>query len=173
MEVKRIVVGSLEENCYILKKDDCCLLVDPGDEFERIKEVVGDKKVLGILITHHHFDHVGALQEALDYYSTSLYDFHSLEEKQYKIGPFQFEVIYNPGHSQDSISFFFFKESMMFVGDFIFLESIGRYDLEGGSFSEMKKSIEKLKQMDVNLTLYPGHGLKTTLEYEKKHNSFF
>ena len=82
-------------------------------------------------------------------------------------------MIYNPGHSKDSISFFFEKEKVMFVGDFIFLESIGRCDLEGGSFIEMQKSIEKLKRYSIDITLYPGHGEKTTLEHEKRNNSFF
>lgn len=173
MKIKKIVVGELEENCYILEKENSCLIIDPGAEFDKIKTEVGSKMVLGVLLTHHHFDHIGALEETLAYYSTQLYDFNSLQEKDYQVGPFQFKVIYNPGHSKDSISFLFLEERVMFVGDFIFLESIGRCDLEGGDFIEMQKSIEKLKQCQNNLTLYPGHGLKTTLEYEKKHNSFF
>lgn len=173
MEIEKVVVGELQENCYILSKNNTCLVIDPGAEFENIKLKIGNKKVLGVLVTHHHFDHVGALQEILEYYSTQLYDFNSLQEKTYQIGTFQFEVIYNPGHSKDSISFLFSEERVMFVGDFIFLESIGRCDLEGGSLIEMENSIEKLKQREENITLYPGHGLKTTLEYEKKHNSFF
>lgn len=173
MEIEKVVVGELEENCYILSKNNTCLVIDPGAEFENIKSKIGNKRVLGVLLTHHHFDHVGALKEVLEYYQTPLYDFNALKEQTYQIGEFRFDVIYNPGHTVDSISFYFKEEKTMFVGDFIFLESIGRCDLEGGSFIEMKKSIEKLKQMKENITLYPGHGLKTTLEYEKKHNSFF
>lgn len=173
MEIEKVVVGELEENCYILSKNDTCLVIDPGAEFENIKAKIGDRKVLGVLLTHHHFDHVGALKEVLEYYQTQLYDFNSLKEQEYQIGEFKFDVIYNPGHTIDSISFYFKEERVMFVGDFIFLENIGRCDLEGGSFIEMQKSIEKLKQIKENITLYPGHGLKTTLEYEKRHNSFF
>lgn len=173
MDIKKVVVGNLDENCYILTIGDECLVIDPGDEFDKISEVIGDKKVLGVLVTHHHFDHVGALKEVLESYETTLYDFNNLKEQEYKIGPFTFEVIYNPGHTTDSISFYFRENKIMFVGDFIFLESIGRCDLEGGSFIKMKESIDKLTQIKENITLYPGHGLKTTLDYEKRCNSFF
>ena len=173
MKIEKIVVGELEENCYVLTIDNECLVIDPGAEFEKIKENIQNKKVLGVLITHHHFDHVGALKEVLENYDTKLYDFNNLKEQEYKIGPFTFEVIFNPGHTEDSISFYFKQDKIMFVGDFIFLESIGRCDLEGGSFIKMKESIDKLTSLKENITLYPGHGIKTTLDYEKRCNSFF
>lgn len=173
MEIQKVVVGELEENCYVLSIGNDCLIIDPGAEFDKIKECVVDKKVLGVLITHHHFDHVGALKEVLENYDTVVYDFNNLKEQEYHIGSFDFEVIYNPGHTIDSISFYFKKDKIMFVGDFIFLESIGRCDLEGGSFIKMKESIDKLTSIKENITLYPGHGLKTTLDYEKRCNSFF
>lgn len=173
MKIERVVVGELDENCYILTIDNECLVIDPGSDFDKIKAKINTKKVLGVLITHHHFDHVGALKEVLEFYKTKLYDFNNLKETEYKIGPFTFEVMYNPGHTDDSISFYFKEDKAMFVGDFIFLESIGRCDLEGGSFIKMKESINKIMQIKENITLYPGHGLETTLDYEKKHNSFF
>lgn len=173
MEIKKVVVGNLEENCYILTINNETLVIDPGDEFEKIKASIGNNKVLGILITHHHFDHVGALKEVKEYYDTIVYDFNNLKEQEYKIGPFKFEVIYNPGHTEDSISFYFKEDRLMFVGDFVFLESIGRCDLEGGNFNKMRQSIDKLTKINENITLYPGHGLKTTLDYEKRCNSFF
>lgn len=173
MIIEKVVVGDLEENCYIVSKEDSCLVIDPGDEFNRIKDKIGNRKVVGVLLTHHHFDHVGALKEVLDFYKTELYDFNSLKEKEYIVGPFQFEVIFNPGHSLDSVSFYFKEKQVMFVGDFVFLGSIGRCDLEGGSFLQMQASIERLKKFPVDVTLYPGHGPKTTLEYEKRNNSFF
>lgn len=173
MEIKKVVVGELEENCYVLIIGTECLVIDPGDEFIKIKEVIGDMKVLGVLITHHHFDHVGVLKEMLENYDPKIYDFHNLKEQEYKIGPFVFDVIYNPGHTEDSISFYFKDDRIMFVGDFIFLENIGRCDLEGGSFIKMKESIKRLTEIKENITLYPGHGIKTTLDYEKRCNSFF
>ena len=172
MKIDKIVVGNLFENCYVISIDNKCLIVDPGDEENRIIDFIGDMEVVGILVTHNHFDHVGALTDIKNKYKVDVYDFSNLEEKEYNIGPFTFKVIFNPGHTSDSISFYFEKETVMFVGDFIFKNSIGRCDL-GGNYQEMEESINKLKEFDFDITLYPGHGDKTTLSYEKMHNPFF
>ena len=172
MKIDKIVVGNLFENCYVISIDNKCLIVDPGDEENRIIDFIGDMEVVGILVTHNHFDHVGALTDIKNKYKVDVYDFSNLEEKEYSIGPFTFKVIFNPGHTSDSISFYFEKENVMFVGDFIFKNSIGRCDL-GGNYQEMEESINKLKEFDFDITLYPGHGDKTTLSYEKMHNPFF
>ncbi len=170
MKIERVKTGYLEENCYILTIGNSCLVIDPGEDFFKIKEKIKDKKVEAVLITHHHFDHVGALS----YFDKSLvYSFFNLEEKAYTFGPFSFEVFFNPGHSEDSISFYFKEEKVMFVGDFIFNGSIGRCDLEGGDFAVMLKSIQKIKQIKENIVLYPGHGEKTTLDNEKRKNMYF
>ena len=173
MDIKVLVVGDLQENCYVCSVGDNAFIVDPGDEANKIIDACKGKNVVEIIITHHHFDHVGALKEVLENYNTKVYDFNNLKEQNYMIGPFSFSVIYNPGHTDDSISFYFKEDKVMFVGDFVFLNSIGRCDLDGGSFIKMKDSISKLIKMENDITLYPGHGLKTTLNYEKKHNSFF
>lgn len=173
MEIDKVIVGELEENCYVISKNNKCLIVDPGSEFNKIKDLIGKREVVGVLITHHHFDHIGALKETLDYYHTNYYDFNTLKEGNFNINGFNFKVIYNPGHSKDSISFYFDEENVMFVGDFIFLNSIGRCDLDGGSFKEMQESIIKIKEYSNDITLYPGHGDKTNLGYEKEHNPFF
>ena len=57
MEIERVIVGELEENCYIVSKDGECLIIDPGSEFDKIKDKVGNREVLAVLVTHHHFDH--------------------------------------------------------------------------------------------------------------------
>jgi len=172
MEIKTIVTGALEENCYLLIDGNSCLVVDPGDEYDKIRKSIGNHRVLGVLITHHHFDHVGALDSLLEEYQVPTYDFH-LGEKEYSLGPFCFEVIKNPGHSKDSIRFVFKKEKVMFVGDFVFYHSIGRTDLPGGCEKEMIASLEKLKRENESYILYPGHGIKTTLEEEKRNNPYF
>lgn len=173
MKIDKIVVGSLFENCYIVSIDNKCLVIDPGDEKEKIIDSIGDKEVLGILITHHHFDHIGALADIKNKYQIIVYDYSNLEEKEYNVGPFKFLVRFNPGHTTDSISFYFKKENIMFVGDFVFKDSIGRCDLEGGNYQTMQESINKLIEIKDDITLYPGHGDKTTLLYEKMHNPFF
>ena len=65
MEIERVITGTLDENCYILKKDGKCLLIDPGSDSDKIKKSMGDNKLVGILVTHSHFDHVGALRDFL------------------------------------------------------------------------------------------------------------
>ena len=62
MNIKRVVVGSLEENCYIVEKNNKCIIIDPGDEADKIISNI-TCEVVGILITHYHFDHIGALDE--------------------------------------------------------------------------------------------------------------
>ena len=173
MEIKTIVTGVLDENCYVLINNKECLVVDPGDDYSKIKEVVGDNKVLAVLITHSHFDHIGALRNFLTKRSIKIFKKSSLTESKYTIGSFNFECLYTPGHSKDSVSFYFKDQKAMFVGDFIFKESVGRYDLPGGDINDLKESLEKIKNYDDDITLYPGHGEKTTLKYEKENNEFF
>ena len=164
MYIKRIEVGILNTNCYILEKDNECLIIDPGDDFDKIKGNIS-KNVVGVLLTHRHFDHVGAIKNIVNYYNCNVYDKSNLKEDNNKIGSFEFDVKYNPGHTMDSISFIF--DDIMFSGDFIFLGTIGRWDL-GGDISLLKDSIIKLLNSNVNYKIYPGHGDKTTLNTERK-----
>lgn len=168
MKIKTIKVGYLKTNCYILIKENNALIIDPGDDYETIKQNIKNLKIKGILITHHHFDHINALPY---FKNINIYDYSNLE-KINKIEEFEFETIKTKGHTSDSISFYFKEYNMMFVGDFIFENSIGRTDLETGNIEEMKKSIEKLKKYPKNTIIYPGHGNKTTLEKELKNNPF-
>ncbi|MBQ9019080.1 MAG: MBL fold metallo-hydrolase [Bacilli bacterium] len=173
MKIKTVVTGYLDENCYIISQDGNCLVVDPGDEYNKIKDEVGEDKVLGVLITHSHFDHIGALRNFLTKRSIKIFKKSNVEEnKEYKIGPFIFKCLYTPGHSKDSISFYFENEKKMFVGDFIFKESMGRTDFPGGSDTEMKESIKKILEYPDDIELYPGHYETTTLGNEKNNNPF-
>lgn len=166
MQINRVVVGPLETNCYILIKDDKCLVIDPGDEIDKIKKEIGNKEVVGVIVTHYHFDHIGAL----NYFDKDLIlDKSNLEEKEYNINGFNFEVIYTPGHKEDCITIYFKEENIMFTGDFIFEGTIGRMDLEGGSIIDMKKSLDKIKKYDGSIKIYPGHGNSTYLYKESKY----
>lgn len=173
MNVKRVIVGELEENCYLLEKDGKCIVIDPGDDFFKIQKEIGDLEVLKVFLTHHHSDHIGALPSLLKTYQVDVFDFWNLKEKEYTIGPFNFQVIFTPGHTNDSVSYYFLKEHCMFVGDFVFQGTIGRCDLPTGDFKMMKKSIEKLLQYPDNTKLLPGHGEYTLLIEEKKSNPYF
>lgn len=172
MEIKKVITGVLDENCYVLIKNNTAIIIDPGDDYLDIKEAIGDNKVLAVLISHSHFDHIGALRNFLTKRSIKIFKKSSLEEKEYTIGDFKFKCIYTPGHSKDSVSFFFEENNCMFVGDFVFKESIGRTDLPGGDNNDMKESLNKLLTFNESITLYPGHDDETTLKYEKEHNPY-
>ena len=172
--MKIVQNGALHENCYLLEIDNKYLVIDPGSEFKKIKSnIKDDSEVLAVLITHRHFDHIGALNQFTETYRCPIYDKVSTDEDTYKVGPFAFNVIYTPGHSPDSITFYFFREGLMFDGDFVFEGNIGRCDLEGGDMKEMLKSIEKIKKYPDETTFYPGHGEFTKLGHEKLKNYYF
>lgn len=169
MIVKRYVLGELANNVYLVQKGNECLIVDPACNFEFIKNIIGDLKLVGILVTHYHFDHIGALNELKKHYNVSIFDntndLNTLDN-------FDFEIIHNPGHSSDSVSFYFKEEACMFVGDFIFKRTIGRTDLETGNMKEMLKSLETIKKYADDILIYPGHGDITKLGCEKLNNIY-
>lgn len=172
MKIDIVTVGYLQTNCYVLTIDDKCIVIDPGDEFIKINKIIGNKKVLKVLLTHHHFDHVGALEELINKYKVDILDNTNLEEKEYIIDKFRFKVIFTKGHTTDSLCFYFEKEKVMFVGDFLFKESIGRTDLSTGSICDMKLSLKKISKYDDDIVIYPGHGESSSLCYEKKYNNY-
>lgn len=163
INLEKIVVGPLSENCYILTINEKTYLIDPGDEHYKIEEKLKDKTVASILVTHHHFDHIGALEYFENKYNLKHNNFNDSN----------FEVIKCPGHSKDSISFYFKNLNIMFCGDFLFKNSIGRMDLEGGSVLKMQESLDMISKYDDDIILYPGHGPQTTLKDEKKHFKYY
>jgi glyoxylase-like metal-dependent hydrolase (beta-lactamase superfamily II) len=164
LKVKRIVVGELEANCYIVSKDNKAILIDPGASKELILNELKDLDVVEILVTHHHFDHIGCLEYFLNKYNLKENDYTNL---------FDYEVINTPGHTIDSKSFYFKDEKIMFTGDFLFKESIGRTDLPTGDLKVMKQSLEKISKYDDDIIIYPGHGEETTLKNEKVYIPYY
>ncbi len=160
MNIETIQVGELETNCYILSIGNECIIIDPGEDFLKIKKAIGDRKVIGCLVTHFHPDHIGALEEVSSYYD--------IEINTPSYGNFKYEIIETPGHTFDSKSFYFKEINTMFTGDFIFSSSIGRTDL-GGNDKDMQHSLEDFKRYPNDIILYPGHGPSTILGKEKKN----
>ena len=170
MKVEILVLGPLDTNTYILSKDGKCIIIDPADDAEKIISFCSKYEVEEIIVTHHHFDHVGALEE---FDPSLVYKYDNLEEGEHTIGPFNFEVIYTPGHTKDSVSYYFKEDNILFDGDFVFWLGIGRCDLDDGDYKEMMRSIEKIKKYPKDMIICPGHGNHTTLEYEMERSLYF
>ncbi len=173
MKVETLVVGPLEANCYILKKDRQALVIDPGENYPKIKKALQDWEVLGILITHCHEDHIGALSELLKDYPAKVYQKENLLEQVYKMGPFSFECIFTPGHTSDSVSFYFREHEVLFTGDFVFRGTVGRCDLPTGDSDTLDESIQRIKKYPLSTVIYSGHGDETTLAQECRTNPYF
>lgn len=168
MKIDRIITDTLEENCYIISKDDKCLVVDPGNNIDEILGKIKNMQLVGILITHYHFDHIGALDELLNYKKVDVYDYNNNS-----ICPhFDFEIIKTPGHTSDSVAFYFKGNNIMFTGDFLFKGTIGRTDLPTGDSKLMNESINLIKKYPISTIIYPGHGDSSSLEYELENNIF-
>lgn len=172
MTIKTLPVGELQCNCYLLEQNNECLIIDPGAEYPKIKALINNKKVIGILLTHSHFDHIGCVEDLINDYSIPLYDNNNLKEGMNHISTFNFEVIKTYGHTMDCLTFYFKEDNTMFTGDFLFYESIGRVDFPESNIKEMIKSINKIKTYPNNTTIYPGHGPQSTLEHEKQFNYY-
>ncbi len=172
MQVKSIKVGNLETNCYILSENGNSIVIDPGDEFIKIKPLLEENRLIAVLLTHRHPDHTGALSDIVKFYGCPVYDRNNLEERRYDFCGIHLEVLYTPGHTSDSISYYFYDYGLLFVGDFIFRGTIGRWDLPTGNFEEMQKSILKLKNYSDRTIIYPGHGDTTKLWDEKENNPY-
>ena len=164
MKIEKLILGNLNTNCYVVSKNDKCLIIDPADNDKAIKDICKKYFVEGILVTHHHFDHIGALDE--------LERFYDIKHNKHS-NSFNYEIINTPGHTEDSITFYFKDEKVMFTGDFIFYHNCGRCDFYNSNIRDMKKSLELIKQYDDDIIIYPGHGESTSLGEEKNFFKFY
>lgn len=171
LKVEKVITGYLEENCYIIHNGISGLIIDPGADGEKIVTKVNSLNIniKGILITHYHFDHVGALDFVKNAFSIDkVVDYKN--KGNMIIDTFSFKVVETFGHYMDSCSFFFDNDNMLFSGDFVFKEDIGNY--EEDCYKEMVKSFQIFKYMDKDVIIYPGHGSQTTVGYELNNNPF-
>lgn len=203
MKFTNFSLGQLQTNGYIISNNGQALLIDPGAEAVRIIQFLADHRLtpVAILLTHAHFDHIGAVDQLRSQYQIPVY-VHPAEKEwlmnpklnsssyfplgDVKIKPadatfdmgdmsiadFNFEVIHTPGHSPGGVTFVFEDQSTLISGDCLFRGGIGRTDLIGGDQRRLFKSIEKLYQFPDHFSVLPGHGPETTIGYEKKHNPF-
>ncbi len=161
MKIDILKVGELETNCYILSKNKEAIIIDPGAEASRIIEFCKDLNVVGVLLTHSHFDHIGALDEVCENFNVTCNNFN--------FDNFNLEVIETPGHFFDSKTLYFKTDEVMFTGDFLFEDTFGRVDFPESSIPDMISSIKKMENYSDEITIYPGHGNSSNLGYEKNN----
>ena len=193
MNVKAMALGAYQTNCYILwdENSDRCVVIDPGYEPEQIlRETAGlGKTVEAVLLTHGHFDHVGAVRTLAAETNCRVY----LNEQdlsmppQFTAGPLYYthlykegdvldlaglklRVIQTPGHTPGSVCLV--TDGAIFSGDTLFEGSCGRTDLPGGDWATILKSLKRLANMEGSYRVYPGHGPSTTLADEKRWNPY-
>ena len=196
MEIKRFVLGPLQTNTYLLTIGKDALLIDPASKPEKLIDILKDYNLLAILLTHGHFDHIKAVdglyqkyhcpvymnlldeQLAKDKYSGSEFGLVSyiscpindLKQGLASIGPFNFEVIFTPGHTEGSVIFVF--EDAIFTGDTLFKLTVGRTDLKGSDPSKLKNSLKIFKSFTKDYRIYPGHDMPSLLSFELENNYY-
>lgn len=196
MKIQRFTLGEYQSNCYIISFDKEAIIIDPGYENEvvipyLVKENLTPKI---IFLTHGHFDHIGGVNQLKNHFKKleviiHKYDLIWLDDNDYNLtkreviadrvitnernlsfNDHSFEIILTPGHSAGGMALKIGKH--LFSGDTLFKMSIGRYDLPFANQVDLFQSIKKLYLLDEETIVYPGHGDKTTIGFEKRHNPF-
>jgi glyoxylase-like metal-dependent hydrolase (beta-lactamase superfamily II) len=207
LDVRMFTVGPVQENCFIVRRKDAdtALLVDPGDEPDKLLKAVerlGIRTVEAILITHTHFDHIGAvapvahatkapvycpeletqvLANVMDYvpwpgfgpFESYQADHTVAGGETLTLADLTIDVVFTPGHSPGHVTYALAEHDALFSGDVLFQGSVGRVDLPGGDWPTLLASIENLlSAYPEETTVYPGHMGVTTLGRERATNPF-
>jgi glyoxylase-like metal-dependent hydrolase (beta-lactamase superfamily II) len=201
-----LTVGQIAENCFLFRRDgsDRALIVDPGDEAPRILQATEQLGVTidGILLTHTHFDHIGAvapvakatgapvwcpeietpvladINSFVPWPGFGPYESYEAEHtvtggEKLELAGMEIDVIFTPGHSPGHVTYSVREEAAMFSGDVLFQGSVGRTDLPGGDWATLLESIRTLVDSHPpETTVYPGHMGVTTLGAERATNPF-
>jgi len=207
MDVRAFTVGPVQENCFIFRQDgsDRGVIVDPGEEAPRLLSALSELGITNleaILLTHTHFDHIGAVAPIAKATGAPVWcpkielpvladinafvpwpEFgpfesweaeHSIEGgERLDLAGFEIDVIFTPGHSPGHVTFSIPSQQVLFSGDVLFQGSVGRTDLPGGDWPTLLESIRTL--VDANpaeTVVYPGHMGMTTLGAERASNPF-
>jgi hydroxyacylglutathione hydrolase len=206
MDVRMFTVGPVQENCFVFRRDgsDRALIVDPGEEAPVILGAVEQLGVTveAILVTHCHFDHVGAvapvahatgapvyvseiekpvLADIMSYVPFAGFGPYESYEADHtlsggetlQLAGFDIEVLFTPGHSPGHLTYSIPGEHAIFSGDVLFQGSVGRTDLPGGDWGTLLSSIGNLvERLPADTAVYPGHMGITSLGVERQTNPF-
>ena len=179
-----VETGPLAENCYLVwGEDKQAWIIDPGTDFSLIEQEVTARSLtpVCVVLTHGHFDHLGALDEVLRRWPglpVVLREPASLVEAgdAWACGGIEARLIPTPGHTPGGQCILIDKDvpaPLCFTGDTLFLESVGRTDLPGGSYATLNESLKRLvAELAPETTLLPGHGPATTMEHERRANPY-
>jgi hydroxyacylglutathione hydrolase len=203
MIIKKLVVGSLENNSYIIadEKTNECFITDPGDEPDRILDLIHENNLIMkyIICTHAHFDHVAAIPEIkgetkarIVLHSDDLNMYRSTKDQAaawgYEIDPLPEPDIFVSEGDILEVGGLKFKvlhtpghtqggiciygEGIVITGDTLFAGSVGRTDLQGGDISKLRKSFKRLMSLPDEVKVLAGHGPESTIKKEKIDNFF-
>jgi glyoxylase-like metal-dependent hydrolase (beta-lactamase superfamily II) len=205
LDVEMLTVGQIAENCFLLRREgsDRVLVVDPGEEAERILAAAGEMgEVEAILLTHCHFDHIGAVAPVaaatgapvycpvievpvladimafVPWEGFGPYESYDADEtvaggETLELAGLELDVIFTPGHSPGHVTYSVRGEDAIFSGDVLFQGSVGRVDLPGGDWPTLADSIARLLDSHGDETVvHPGHMGLTTLGTERATNPF-
>ena len=209
-QIRAVHVGPVQTNCYLIGNPETeqVLIIDPGADADAIREEIRSMNMMpaAILLTHGHFDHIGAVRELLTVYDIPVVagkgaeDFlkdygkvapgafqehfketqmhfpiakYAEDEELIEYGGFPITCLATPGHTEDGMCYFFPTESVLFSGDTLFMESVGRTDLPTGDMKVLVEAIRRqLYQLPSETLVFPGHGPATNIEYEKRYNLY-
>ena len=205
MDVRMFTVGEIQENCFLFRRDGSqrAIIVDPGDEAPKLLHAIDSLglELEAILLTHCHFDHVGAvapiarekgvevwvpeiekpvLADIMSYTFPGFGPYESYDAEHtvsggetLELAGFEIDVIFTPGHSPGHVTYSIPDEQVVFSGDVLFQQSVGRTDLPGGDWATLLDSIRALiETLPEDTTVYPGHMRITTLGAERATNPF-
>ena len=185
MKYQKLIVGDLQTNCYLVWNEDSrkVVIIDPADESDFISDEIQRLDLIpeAIWLTHGHFDHVlAALDLKLIFnipiigskldsflidrttktanYFGSKVNIPEFNIDKETIDSDEFEIMRIPGHTPGSIGFYTKKENLLFSGDVIFRDGVGRTDFSYGNAKELNESIEKIKKLPEDTLICPGHG---------------
>ena len=199
IQIQNVSCGMIQENAWIVRLEgrEDCAVIDPGDEYPKLKQALGGLRVAAILLTHGHFDHIMAVGEMaaetgapvyvgaedaemlnapelngyVDLMGVSRMPGPSIEarpfDEELSVAGLDFEILPTPGHSRGSVCLYLPDEGVLFSGDTLFAGGYGRLDLHGGSPLDMRNSLKALFGLPGEVRVYPGHGGPTTIARER------